>query len=621
MHQARKHGARAANLAFCATTQCPVCVTEFYHTKRLQAHYTSGVSRKRDFLTWAQANLIPEPLDAITRIAEPSWLKGHKRVPGTKLQGPQLPTLEERVESDCLGRYAVLLTSPGPPAPPAPLQPPVALPPAHGSNEHCDVPVACADQLAAWLSALEQWYLDSDYSAQAFWSALGMPSQGVASLPPKLQCTLVELFRAQENFFDYWEDFDAITVASKELQDAVSALPAHVQRPPQPRPEVALPAHASGAAARHSGSSSSQPSWIVFAQRAAQMQSEDERASVSFQPATEPAAWPRLGHLLLRPTFYVLHLFAGRACEGDLAAQIAVATHLEAFDVCVIDIDIVRSEEQCDLRQPRIIEDLISKALAGRFLAVKTGPPVKTWLSDHQQVAQPGLCRPLRTADQLFGRRNLREHEEAQLCVANKLFFHSTLVSLAVVLSGGAMIHARPAQPSNPRHASSWHVPQIRRWQKLPCTFSRIVWQQEFGQAAREATGLLCANLASLDARLTANKLPSCQWPISQQATGTNFPKNITKAFAEAFVDRARDLHLHKAWQEPDAGFLRWATPRLRQAHGSSAAARERERKRERERERGEQKATESREAKRTTFILGGGLEKDRYRQQLTPST
>ena len=102
---------------------------------------------------WAQANLIPEPLDA----TEPSWLMGHKRVPGTKQQGPQLPTLEERVESDGLGRYALLLTSAGSPAPPAPLQPPVALPPAHASNEHCDVPVACADQLAAWLSALEQW--------------------------------------------------------------------------------------------------------------------------------------------------------------------------------------------------------------------------------------------------------------------------------------------------------------------------------------------------------------------------------------------------------------------------------------------------------------------------------
>ncbi|CAJ1439313.1 unnamed protein product [Effrenium voratum] len=76
---------------------------------------------------------------------------------------PQLPTLEERVESDCLGRYAVLLTSPG-----------------------------------------------------------------VASLPPKLQCTLVELFRAQENFFDYWEDFDAITATGTDFPKNITKAEAFV---------------------------------------------------------------------------------------------------------------------------------------------------------------------------------------------------------------------------------------------------------------------------------------------------------------------------------------------------------------------------------------------------------
>ena len=107
-HRYMKHGARSAHWSYCAGTVCPVCLYECFSTDRLLWHMKQSNPR-RPCLQWAQQHLLPE--EHIDRVQLPMALVGHKRLRGHFVQGPRPPTIQERIESDAVGRYSALVPS------------------------------------------------------------------------------------------------------------------------------------------------------------------------------------------------------------------------------------------------------------------------------------------------------------------------------------------------------------------------------------------------------------------------------------------------------------------------------------------------------------------------------
>ena len=56
-----------------------------------------------------QANVFPLPPAEFVVIPLPAELRHHRYVPAIKLEGRRLPTLQERIDSNCLNSYCLLL--------------------------------------------------------------------------------------------------------------------------------------------------------------------------------------------------------------------------------------------------------------------------------------------------------------------------------------------------------------------------------------------------------------------------------------------------------------------------------------------------------------------------------
>ena len=56
-----------------------------------------------------QANVFPLPPAEFVVIPLPAELRHHRYVPAIKREGPWLPTLQERIDSNCLNSYCLLL--------------------------------------------------------------------------------------------------------------------------------------------------------------------------------------------------------------------------------------------------------------------------------------------------------------------------------------------------------------------------------------------------------------------------------------------------------------------------------------------------------------------------------
>ena len=84
--------------------QCLWCLTYHHCTARLQKHL-----RDTKCFDMMQANVFPLPPAEFVVIPLPAELRHHRYVPAMKLEGRRLPTLQERIDSNCLNSYCLLL--------------------------------------------------------------------------------------------------------------------------------------------------------------------------------------------------------------------------------------------------------------------------------------------------------------------------------------------------------------------------------------------------------------------------------------------------------------------------------------------------------------------------------
>ena len=131
------------------------------------------------------------------------------------------------------------------------------------------------------------------------------------------------------------------------------------------------------------------------------------------------------------------------------------------------------------------------------FASSLTGPPCETF-SAARHLVLPGTRhpRPLRDVQTpwLIPERTLRELY--QTLIGSRLFFHSLIAEVEVVLAGGGAIMEHPREHPQEDRASVWRLPCHRLWiMRLPHAHEHHIEQWQFGSPGVKPTTLRALNL------------------------------------------------------------------------------------------------------------------------------
>ena len=121
-----------------------------------------------------------------------------------------------------------------------------------------------------------------------------------------------------------------------------------------------------------------------------------------------------------RPTFVVLHLFAGRRRQGDLEHYIMLRAAELDVQVRVVSLDVQIDARKGDLSDPRVISFWMDEIRKGRVLALFAGPPCSTWSVARYNRNRPGP-RPVRSLERPWGMLGLTKSEQAAVDLGNLL--------------------------------------------------------------------------------------------------------------------------------------------------------------------------------------------------------
>ena len=264
---------------------------------------------------------------------------------------------------------------------------------------------------------------------------------------------------------------------------------------------------------------------------------------------------PLVHGLRPRPTFIVVHLFAGRRRETDLHAWLDHWAHRHNFDVMVLSMDTAISPVLGNLdANGESWAQLSELYLRGYVAATISGHPCETFSSARWTEPPPELQhhrwpRPLRTALRLFGldHRSFRELRQTRLGSA---FFLQTVWALAChVVYGGLFLEEHPGIPTQPHHPSVWRSAILQLFRKHPDIRLHEIAQWRFGASTVKPTGLLALRMPHFLADLYAHADPGARRPV-QQAIGLDqdgnfrtschkeYPHRLSSGFASAIANQ-----------------------------------------------------------------------------------
>lgn len=210
---------------------------------------------------------------------------------------------------------------------------------------------------------------------------------------------------------------------------------------------------------------------------------------------------PRILGLSPRPTFLIVHLFAGRRRETDIHAWLNQWADQRNIALTILSLDTAISPVLGNLdAQSESWKRLQELYLQGHVAATISGHPCETFSSarwtpppaDRPHARWP---RPLRTAMQLFGldHRTWRELSQTRLGTA---FFLQTMWVLACHIAfGGLFVEEHPGVPLQPDHPSIWRSAIMKIMKLHPDVKFHEIGQWRFGATSVKPTGLLALRL------------------------------------------------------------------------------------------------------------------------------
>ena len=272
---------------------------------------------------------------------------------------------------------------------------------------------------------------------------------------------------------------------------------ARLLRDPAPLPEAHRPVHPPQANA--------QPRSVPMMRVPRLFEDQEEWQAdllrVKWHDLPPDPAIPMVPDLAPRPSFVIVHLFAGRRRETDLHSWLADWSVRANVELKILSLDTAISPVLGNLDQrSESWQTLQSLYLQGRIAATISGHPCETyssarWHPPPEGADQGKWPRPLRTALQLFGidHRTLKELRQTR---AGTAFFLQTLWTLAChVAFGGLFVEEHPGIPLQEIHPSVWRSALSKLFRQHPDVVLHEIAQWKFGAATVKPTGLMTLRL------------------------------------------------------------------------------------------------------------------------------
>lgn len=232
-----------------------------------------------------------------------------------------------------------------------------------------------------------------------------------------------------------------------------------------------------------------------------QEQWQQDLGRVRWEDMPQDPFVPLVPGLAPRPTFIIVHLFAGRRRDTDFHAWLDQWAERWNVTLTILSLDTaispVLGNLDCRSETWQKIQELY---LQGLVAATLSGHPCETfssarWTPPPEGHPEHKWPRPLRTAMQLFGldHRTFREMRQTRMGTA---FFLQTLWTFACHLAyGGFFIEEHPGTPQQAVHPSIWKSSIMKVIRQHPDVRFHEIGQWRFGAKSVKPTGLLTLRL------------------------------------------------------------------------------------------------------------------------------
>lgn len=527
-HRRKTHGVYCPEHHLLDSSTCPACLTCLWSTQRLQQH-----------LSYMPRDGSPNPCFAyLQRIgfavsysaeALPRVMKGQSRLDALPSHGPfgHGPTRAERQLAALRAERAQLEAE-------------------YASYLRPDAEVTAGTKLGDLLTAASRrWYaaycdrgkcFDESDTLQDRWIDV------ICRLPIEFEFWASETFllwgyhvmpdlvaelldgSAEYCFDEEFADL-AAELRAREVRDRFAQLDRAIFQ--VSRPELPQQAHRPVRPVQQNAKPRSLPQHVVPRLFCEQQRWQSDLESVRWSEYPEDPCTPLVPGLAPRPSFIIVHLFAGRRRATDLHSWLASWAQRTSVSLTILSLDTAISPVLGNLDCRSVtwcrLQELYTQGLVA---ATVSGHPCETF-SSARWHRPPDLepsakwPRPLRTAMQLFGldHRTFRELRQTRMGTA---FFLQTVWTLACHIAyGGIYVEEHPGLPYQDHHPSIWKSAILKTMQQHPDITLHHISQWRFGASTVKPTGLLTLRMPFFlrDLYLHADK--HAQKP-SAQAIGVN---------------------------------------------------------------------------------------------------
>ena len=264
-----------------------------------------------------------------------------------------------------------------------------------------------------------------------------------------------------------------------------------------------------------------------------------------------------------KPTFVVVHLFAGRRRRGDFHDALMTMSSSAPYQILVLSFDTAIDSSAGDLRAGSLawkhLEHWFSHGLLAAGLS---GNPCETFSQArfNKVVDDQGKSlrcpRPLRSSERLWGLRGLGHRELRQVAQGTSFSLQTLWGSTCMLRWGGVFVAEHPAPPDDPTRPSEWTAPVTLKLRSLRNARLHIVQQWKFGSPPPKPTGLFVTNhfrfASSLQKWEDASLMKPPPAKMGRTSTGyttavmKEYPWRLSHALAQAIYDRIDTVWRHR---------------------------------------------------------------------------
>lgn len=560
-HKRKAHGIFSQEHDLLNGATCPVCMTHFWTTQRLQQHL-SYISRKTGRNACYQVLRKSGYVADYERAYFPSRVRGLNRVEAIRCEGPQgqfVSTLHTQIEAwqNEIDRISIDLDH-------------VVYPPDRLSStellhqglsqttcawfkQFCDNSFDVLatgplgdhwfDYLATWPHEWDDWFADEFMR----WGQMHLSDVTAEFVDGEAERIV------DEAFYEISKDMPRC-----QMRDRIAFLKQCIARAESELPHDVLHREPYDATAQARIRSRKDDPDTIFTTYQQQTDWHNEVRKIKWDTLPKDAATPMADGILAKPIFLVVHLFSGRRRLHDVHWHIAKLAHERGIDIAILSMDTAVSPHYGDLTASSVSWRQLSHLYEQGFIAATLcGAPCETFsaarhvpppedLPDKEKLRWP---RPLRTFARLFGLDGLRPKELRQCRQGSAFMLQALMACTWHLVMGGLFLSEHPAPPDDADKASVWTSAYVLLLKTHPDLALKIFDQWRWGAPVRKPTGLFSLRLPNLVRSMFACADKGAKYPTQiaigkdehgkfKTAVCKEYPPLFAAGMARAIVDQ-----------------------------------------------------------------------------------